>query len=196
MRTSRFFAAAGLVLACTLALAGCPGEADAKPDSRLINTWANGDASTLSGLYKTFTINSDYTFTAKINPPFIMLIRSIKASEGFSGGDTEAITAAKQQLGQGNGNADVIIAGMEWTVTGKLTIDNGEIYVMSALKETSNKPADPNTPTGATADSMVSGFNGELVELKFNSNTAFTFKSAGTTEDVTTYFGGTYNKVP
>ncbi|MDR2135987.1 MAG: hypothetical protein LBO76_05155, partial [Treponema sp.] len=75
MNNPRFFAVAvfavtGTVLAlCTLVLSGCPPESSKTvPDPRLVNTWENGDKNALQGLYKKFTIERDYKFTASINP--------------------------------------------------------------------------------------------------------------------------------
>jgi hypothetical protein len=200
MKRPWFFAAAGLVLACVTVLTGCPQDAGAKPDSRLINTWENGDAGELSGLYKYFTINEDYTFTVSINVPFIETVKKIEGTEGFTGdgGKAAAIAAAKNQIGQGaaESGVDAFIADMAWNVTGKLTIDDGEVYIMSGLEETSGKPVDFTKPDGAKANAIIKAFSGQKVEIKFlnDNGTSFSFQTAQDSSRVDEYFGGTYRE--
>ncbi|MDR0670391.1 MAG: hypothetical protein LBF95_09955 [Treponema sp.] len=187
--------AAGMVLAISiLALTGCPHDSPkAQPDSRLINTWENGEAAALSGLYKKFTINRDFTFAAEINPAFIEAVAKAKAQAGGTITDDTAIQAVKLPLGP---NPDDTIASWTWKVTGKLTIDGGNIYIMSKLEEKNGVNVDPVDPTKGKATTAVAGYNGEKVKITFNSDSSFTFTSAGGNEAVTAYFGGAYRRVP
>jgi hypothetical protein len=78
MKKTTLLVCAGMILAavCLLIFAGCsndtPNTQNYDPDPNLIN---NGDMWTNSlegGLLRTFVISDTYTFTAHINPPFIM----------------------------------------------------------------------------------------------------------------------------
>jgi hypothetical protein len=198
--------AAGMVLAAALILTGCPKEASkAEPDSRLIATWKNGDKTALSGLYKEFTIGEDYTFTAYINPAFIEAVAAARENPAVKDlPDPQAAQATREGLKASipglTGTAleaavDALIASWEWKVTGTLTIDDGEIYLMDNLEEKNARDVDPNDPTKGKANTAVGGYNKEKVEIKFSSDTSFTFRSAGDNAKVTEYFGGTYTKV-
>jgi hypothetical protein len=78
MKTKNFLGYAGLILAVVsvLVFSGCPNDNDnngngAEFDGQLIGTWSNK----AEGEYlKEFTINSDsdHSFTAKLNPMYIM----------------------------------------------------------------------------------------------------------------------------
>ncbi|MDR2375079.1 MAG: hypothetical protein LBD96_01420 [Treponema sp.] len=198
MNKANWLIAAGTVLAvCALSLTGCPQDTPkAQPDSRLVGTWQNGEATTLSGLYKKFTINKDFTFTAEINPAFIGLVAKIKT--GGITTDEDAIPKAKKTLeaaAQGT-NVDALIASWTWQVTGTLNIDGGEIYIMNNLEEKNGAAVDPQDSSKGTANTAVAGYNSEKVKITFNPDTSFTFMSATGTTAVTEYFGGTYHKVP
>jgi hypothetical protein len=194
MKISRFFAAAGTILAIgVLALTGCKQDPpEPKPDSRLINTWENGDAATLSGLYKDFVINGDYTFTAHINPPFIQEFVKARAqnSNGLQadwiGGAKQAIITTYGAQGATAQNVDAFIKGLTWTVTGKLSIDGGEIYIMSDLAGTSTAPG--------VAEAAVKDMDGSLANIHFTDNDTFEFSHVkdGDENTIGLFFGGTY----
>jgi hypothetical protein len=198
MKNSRFFAAAGAVLAlCTLILTGCPPEASkATPDSRLIGIWNNGES---GGLAKTFTIDGEYKFTTTINPTYIGAYNKAYG-ENIASGKEVAEAAGKAAINylESQGTTD---AATRWTVTGSLEIDEGNIYIMKGLEEITGKPA-PDAGNGApqmTADAAVKGVaNEKRVEISFTSDTTFTFADAGDNtpaSQINQFFGGTYKKV-
>jgi hypothetical protein len=175
-----FALSAGLVLAAVFALAltGCPKDPEEDQiDSRLVASWTNNaDGSLHAGLVKEFTINRDETFTASINPTFVNAHKT--------GGDAALMGLEQMPIAE---------EGTRWTVTGKLVKDEGDVYFMSNLAETSNppKPADIMNPGEGTANETV-GQMREYVTIVFNDNGSFTFSS--TTEAVQDFFGGDYVK--
>jgi hypothetical protein len=209
MKKTRFFRYAALVLAaaCALTLAGCPTDThDPDPDPALRGNWTNNaDGNLHSGLIKTFTINDNFTFTASINPTFIGAYNkayAITYGNKIQDGADEAAahaagvaagTAALNELEQQPGVTD---GTTRWTVTGKLTADGGSIYIMSSLKETTDKPAPGQTQPGG-ANTVLVGFDGHRVKIAFaNNKAAFYFASANDNYDVTAFFGGSYAIIP
>jgi hypothetical protein len=176
------YAALALTAVCALTLAGCPTDPDPEPDPALIGSWTNKVTGLHDGLVKEFTINSDFSFTASINPTFIGAYNQ----EGVT-----ALTGLEQQPGGEDAT--------RWTVTGKLTADEDGIYIMSNLTETTGKPALTN-PGGKAADEVF--FFGGPVKITFTNTdkTAFYFESAASGEiakHVTAFFGGNYTrKIP
>ncbi|MDR0732412.1 MAG: hypothetical protein LBF63_12145 [Treponema sp.] len=193
MKKANWLTAAGTVLAvCALALTGCPHDSPkAQPDSRLVSTWQNGDPAELSGLYKKFTINKDFTFTAEINPTFIGAVADAKSGGAIT--TDKAVEAVKMTLGP---SPDAVIASWTWKVTGTLNIDKEGLYIMNNLKEKNGVNVDPSNLSKGKADTAVAGYSTEKVKITFNSDTSFTFTSATGNAAVTQYFGGTYHKVP
>jgi hypothetical protein len=199
LKNSHFFVVAGLSLAlCTLVLTGCSEKLfKPSPDARLVKTWENGDKATLSGLYKTFTINKDYSFTASINPAFIEAVADVKnKSQGQITTDEAAIGAVRASLEgaatQAQITVDALIDSWAWQVTGTLIIDEGDIYRMDSLAETSGASVNPQDPSKGKANDAIGFYNKELVKITFTSDTAFTFESAPGNKKITDYFGGTY----
>jgi hypothetical protein len=216
MKKMRCAVNAGLVLAAVFALTllGCPKEADEEDqiDSRLVNSWTNKEQ---GGMKKEFTISSNGTFTASINPNYVgaynktyaeYYAQAYEAATGQSGVTEEAARQAAHQAGltaaQGAiaglaANSSTSDAATRWTVTGKLVKGEDDFYIMTNLHETSipSKPASITAPEGSSADTAVGGYNTEKVQIEFNSDdTAFDFASATDNQEVTAFFGGTYVK--
>jgi hypothetical protein len=179
MKKAKFFRYAALALAavCALTLAGCPTDSDPDPDPALKGTWTNKVTGLPGGLVKDFIIGDGVRFEAKINPMFI-------ASYSAVASDPDKLAGLEQAA-----------AGTWWTVTGKLTADGGDIYIMSDLTETTGQPAFPLSGDMTAAQELL-GFEGHHVKITFNDDkTAFKFESAENNADVTAFFGGDYTKV-
>ncbi|MDR1970922.1 MAG: hypothetical protein LBQ46_03280 [Treponema sp.] len=204
MKSRKFFALTVPALLGALILSACAqGPSSPQPDSRLKGgPWKNGDAATLSGLYKEFTINDDYTFTAYINPTFMEVVKQANGGTVPTDPTTIAtvIPTARGMvdtfLGGGKSDAEInaAIENWTWTVTGKLIIDEGEIYIMDALEETDDKDLNALDPSLGKANAMIGNFNMQKVKLEFTGENTFTFESAENTTAVTDYFGGAYSK--
>jgi hypothetical protein len=196
MSNSRFFAAAGTVLAlCTLVLTGCPPESSkTEPDPRLVNTWENGDKNELQGLYKKFTIDGDYKFTASINP--IHTTAYYRAYNGAIAGGKEAAEEAGEQALANLGKNNQDDTNTRWTVTGRLVMDEGNKYFMKELAETTNKPSPDSGSTQGSADTIVKGMDNRLVKILFTGDDAFIFSPANSRDESTIglFFGGGYRK--
>jgi hypothetical protein len=191
MNNSRFFAAAGTVLAlCTLVLTGCPPEAPkAAPDPRLIGAWTNGQ---LGGLAKTFTIDGEYKFTASINPTHIGAYNQAYQTALAGGANAAAAKAAAEGALAGLPATD---AATRWTVMGKLTSDGDNLYRMSDLREIGGKPGMGILSLGG-ANTEVKSMNAKQVKISFSGDNAFTFRpvSAGDELTIGLFFGGTYTR--
>jgi hypothetical protein len=210
MKKAKFFRYAALVLAaiCALTLAGCPTDPDPdpEPDTALKGEWTNKVAGLHDGLVKDFTIDPDFTFEAKINPMFIGAYNQAYGTAYATAMGQGASEAVAQEAGSsaGLGALDGLLqqpgvteANTRWTVTGKLTGEEDDIYVMSSLTETTGKPA-LSLPAGSTAAEELIGFNGQHVKISFTNDnkTAFKFESNESGElatQVTAFFGGDYN---
>jgi hypothetical protein len=194
MNNSRFFAAAGAVLAlCTLVLTGCTHEAPkAVVDPRLAGNWENGNKNELKGLYKGFTISADDTFTASVNPVHIIAYNTAySASKAANSSEDAAITAGMTELAKMAGTD----GDTRWTVTGKLTSDGDNFYRMNDLTETTNKPVPGDTTPGG-ANMAVKRMNAKQVKISFSGDGTFTFSpaSAGDAPTIGLFFGGTYTR--
>jgi hypothetical protein len=197
MKKTKILMYAGIILAviCALVLTGCPqGEDDPQPDSRLIGEWTNGH--TEPGLVKRFTIKSDYTFTAYINPTFIGAYNTAYKEARDNGADEAAAKAAGEAALTGLDTQGITDAKTRWTVTGKLTVDSEGIYIMSNLQETTDKPALNDTIPGG-ANTTVAGFSGNPVRITFvaDNDNQFNFVSAKGDANINAFFGGYYDKV-
>jgi hypothetical protein len=218
MKKKSFLVWAGIILALVSALVftGCPKEPEdnAEFDSRLVNSWTNDPAHLYKaedgtiGLKKTFKINEDHTFTASINPTYIKVYNGGYKKEydrvKATGGTDEAAKATGETAGKQalmGLSTQVTDESTRWTVTGKLDIDDKEIYIMKDLHETSDppKPADFTKPAeGGSADQVVSAFGGPLgrVKIHFTGEKTFSFRSAindNPENQVTLFFGGDYS---
>jgi hypothetical protein len=188
MKKLKFLLGAGSVLAAVFALTllGCPKEAEeSQIDSRLIGSWSNGLP---GGLYKEFEIGSDSKFTASINPAYLARYNGA-LSQGASADQADQVALGQlAELGSSEEDA-------RWTVTGKLVKEDGDVYFLNDLDETTGKPADPSQPDGGTADTMVGTYHGQRVQITFDDSlSTFTFASAQDDDQVTAFFGGEYTK--
>jgi hypothetical protein len=210
MKKRSFLVYAGMVLAVLmmLVLAGCPQEPDKEDgiDGRLAHSWTNDPnneytiENNLIGLKKTFTIKSDGSFEASINPIHIGAYGKTYSGALAQGGDAAAAAAAGFLAGL-QSNTVTQDAAVRWAVEGKLVHDSGDIYFMKNLKEKNNAPVrlddDTGKPTGsANAALSTGGYEGHRVELKKNTDGIFSFTSASGDENINTFFGGTYTQLP
>jgi hypothetical protein len=179
MKKAKFFRYAALALAavCALTLAGCPTDSDPDPDPALKGEWTNKVDGLLAGLVKDFTIGDGVRFEAKINPMFIAMYPTVAS-------DPDQLAGLEQTA-----------ADTWWTVTGKLTADGGDIYIMSDLTEITGQSAFPRSGDMTAAQELL-GFEGHHVKITFNDDkTAFKFESAESGEGATQvdmFFGGNY----
>jgi hypothetical protein len=206
MKKKNVFGYAGIILAvvCALVLAGCPQEPennDEKLDERLFYSWTNDpndDYTTdngLIGLEKTFTIEKNGAFTAKINVAFIGALEAQGISippdltDPVVNGTISNIVSV---MGGGTG-----VDGLAWTVKGKLKKVEGEIHVMQEMSAT-GKPIAMGENT-IDPNSVKAFENLAKVQISFapdGDGTSFDFSSADTpvNQQVDAYFGGTYTR--
>jgi hypothetical protein len=201
-KKTQFLVSAGLVLAvvCVLTLTGCPKEPEEDQiDSRLVASWTNNEA---GGMKKEFTINSDGTFTASINPTYVGAYNEaygMAYAAAIQGGETAAhaagLAAGAAAIAGLAADPNTSDAATRWTVTGKLVKDEGDIYIMNNLHEISDppKPASIEAPEAGDANSVLFAFN-QKVKIEFTDGNTFTFESAESDDLTNAFFGGTYVK--
>lgn len=193
MKKLKFLLAAGSVLAAVFALTllGCPKEPEEDQiDSRLIGPWTNGQD---GGMKKEFTIAGDASFTASINPTYVGAYNQAYAAALDGGASNDAAAQAAQEALAQLEESGATDALTRWTVTGKLVKDDGDVYIMTNLHETSGQSAAPGAPSGS-ADGVVNAFSAAKVEITFSTSEQFEFKSADGNDQVTAFFGGDYTK--
>jgi hypothetical protein len=199
MKKAKFFRYAALALAavCALTLAGCPTDPEPDPELNpdLVAVWTNatGEGNIHGGLFKEFTIRSNSSFTASINPKFIMAYfqaYNAAISEGAEPAQAEeAAVGTLNGLAQEQGGENAT----RWTVIGRLASDVENTYIMGGLTETFGKQG---FATAGTATQELNGFNGHAVRILFADNKeSFDFVSATNDANVNLFFGGHYTKV-
>jgi hypothetical protein len=196
MKRKTVFVYAGLILAlvCSLVLAGCPNEPDddeAGIDERLVHSWTNdpNNAYTISndliGLEKRFTINSDATFSADINVIFLLACKG--AGVDLNNPSLPMVAGiATTNFTDGAG-----VDQLCWTVTGKLTKVDDEIYTIPDLL--ARGPNGVGALAGVTP-SIVEAFRTAPMRLYVVDDTHFVFESGASEPDadVNAFFGGNY----
>jgi hypothetical protein len=207
--------AAGIILAlaCTLALTGCPQEADDPAiDTELVAKWADGgDAA--SYLKREFEIKSDGSFTADLNPAALGTYAQVYAQtyDGAITGGADPAQATATATGTATTAAGSAASeSTSWKVTGKLVQVEGTTYKMDDLTARAtdvqivpsldeNGQPDGGEPTVTPANQVLPGFSGQNVVITLAADGAsFTFSHGGTDEianQINLFFGGTYTKV-